>query len=70
MALITIVTRDDTSRPEGTAKHVFSYNAVTYPRVGEYVEVKGKPLYLVERVIHKLANGIDNVFVEVKVEGR
>ncbi len=70
MAVITIVTRDDASLPEGTAKHVYTYNALTYPRTGEYVEVKGQPLYVAERVVHNLANGNDNVIVEVKLSGR
>lgn len=70
MAVITIVTRDDPSLTENTVKHVYTYNALTHPREGEYVEVKGKPPYVVDRVIHTLDNGNDNVVVEVKLSGR
>ena len=70
MAVITIVTRDDSSLPPDTVKHIYTYNALTHPRVGEYVEVKGKPPFVVDRVIHTLDNGNDNVVVEVKKTGR
>ncbi len=66
MATITVVTRDDPKLPEDTAKHIYTYNALTYPRVGEYIQIVGKSCYTVERVIHKLANGSDSIIVEVK----
>ena len=70
MAVITIVTRDDASLPEGTAKHVYTYTATTHPRTGEYIQVSGHSTYVVERVVHNVTNGSDNIVVEVKLSGR
>ena len=66
MATITVVTRDDPKLPDDAAKHIYTYNALTYPRIGEYIQIVGKSCYTVERVIHQLANGSDSIIVEVK----
>ena len=63
---ITIVTRDDPTIPEDTAKHIYTYMATSIPRVGEYIQVSGHKPYVVDRVVHKIANGGDTIVVEVK----
>ncbi len=69
--VITIVRTDDPTIPEGTVKHVYTYTASTHPRTGEYIEVSGHVPYVVDRVVHTLANGGDKIVVEVsKAERR
>ncbi len=63
---ITIVRTDDPTIPEGTAKHIYTYTSTTIPRAGEYIQVSGHKTYVVDRVIHTLANGSDTIVVEVK----
>ena len=63
---ITIVTRNDPTIPEDTAKHIYTYTATSVPRVGEYIQVSGHKPYVVDRVIHTIANGGDTIVVEVK----
>lgn len=67
---ITIVRTDDPTIPAGTVKHVYTYTATTHPRTGEYIQVSGHSTYVVERVVHNVTNGSDNIVVEVKLSGR
>ena len=64
--VITIVRTDDPTIPEGSVKHVYTYTASTHPRTGEYIEVNGHVPYVVDRVVHTLANGSDKIVIEVK----